>query len=122
MKITFTVDNLKNMNSELREFAELLRANSIADDDIFASRLVSCELITNVIRHGGESAEFLGELLSDRICITVTADSLRDVNLDTEMPDVFAESGRGLYIIRSVCSGDIERGDGSLRVYVELHK
>ncbi len=51
--ITFKVDNLKNMNSELRAFADFLKLNAICDDDVFASRLVSCELITNVIRHGG---------------------------------------------------------------------
>lgn len=121
MKVTFTVDNLKNMNSELKAFDEFLRVNDIADDDIFASKLISCELITNVIRHGGEAAEFKGELLPDRICITVTADSLKAVDLKKGMPDVFAESGRGLYIIRCVCSGDIERDDGSLRVYVDRH-
>ncbi len=52
--ITFKVDNLKNMNAELKSFADFLRLSGADDDDIFASKLVSCELITNVIRHGGD--------------------------------------------------------------------
>lgn len=118
--ITFKVDNLNNMNAELREFAEFLRAQSIADEDIFASRLVSCELITNVIRHSGEAATFTGELFSDSISITVTAKSLQNLPLSAEMPDVFAESGRGLYIVR--CFGEIERSEtGGLKVCIKRH-
>lgn len=120
MRISFEVDNLKKMNSELREFAEYLREKSIPDEDIFASRLVSCELLTNVIRHGGESAIFTGELLSDFISITVTAKSLEKIELDAQIPDVFAESGRGMYIVR--CFGEIERcGCDGLRVCIKRH-
>lgn len=118
--ITFKVDNLKLMNSELRAFAEFLRLNSISDEDIFASRLVSCELITNVIRHSGEAAEFTGELLPNAISITVTAKSLEGLNICTDVPDVFAESGRGLYIVR--CFGEIEKSEGGgLRVSIKRH-
>lgn len=117
--VTFKVDNLKLMNLQLRKFADFLRDNSISDEDVFASRLVSCELITNVIRHSGEAAEFTGELLSDAISITVTAKSLEGLNVCTDVPDVFAESGRGLYIVR--CFGEIERSDGGLRVSIKRH-
>ncbi len=120
MKITFKVDNLKNMNSELREFAEFLRLADVGDDDIFASRLVSCELITNVIRHGGDAAEFTGALTGEGIRITVAAESLKGVSLEGKAPDVFAESGRGLYIIKSLC-GDIERGEsGEVKVLIKF--
>lgn len=118
--ITFKVDNLKNMNMQLREFSEFLRGQDIADEDIFFSRLASCELITNVIRHSGEAALFRGELLVDRIAISVTAQCQEGVNLDCDVPDVFAESGRGLYIVNSISIGGIERGEGGeLRVYIK---
>lgn len=117
MTVTFKVSNLKNMNAELRAFADFLRSADVDDGDIFASRLVSCELITNVIRHSGEAAVFTGELLSDKILITVTAQSLEGLDLHPKLPDVFAESGRGLYIVKSI--GDIEECPGGLRVYIK---
>lgn len=120
--VTFKVENLKDMNARLKAFAEFLRLSDVCDDDIFASRLVSCELISNVIIHSGEAAEFTGEILSDRISITVLASGLDGVNLHPALPDVLAESGRGMYIINSVCLGDVERRDGGLRVFIELHK
>ena len=109
--ISFKVDNLKSMGPKLKTFAEFLRLSGANDDDIFASKLVSCELITNVIRHGGDEAEFTGALSNDTIMITVTAESFKGLDIMQPAPDVLAESGRGLYIIRSICS-DIERGDG----------
>lgn len=123
MIVEFKVDNLKNMTAQLKAFAEFLRSRDIAEDDVFLSRLVSCELITNVIRHGGEAAEFRGELLNDKISITVTADSQRGIKLNPERPDVFAESGRGLYIINEVSINGLERGeDGELRVFIRRTK
>lgn len=119
--VNFKIDNLKNMNLELRAFAEFLRSENITDDDIFASRLVSCELISNVIRHSGEAAEFTGKLLGDAIEITVSAQSLSGVSLEANLPDVFAESGRGLFIIQSVCGGNIEQVNGAVRVLIKKH-
>ena len=117
--ISFKVDNLKNMRSQLKTFADFLRLSGANDDDIFASKLVSCELITNVIRHGGDEAEFTGTLSGDTIMITVTAESFKGLDIMRPAPDVLAESGRGLYIIRSICS-DIERGErGEIKVIIK---
>lgn len=121
--ITFKVDNLKNMNVELGAFVDFLKSQNITDEDVFLSRLVSCELISNVIRHGGDTAEFKGELMVDKISITVTAQSQSNINLAPARPSVFAEGGRGLYIINAVSMNGIERGDGGeLRVYIKRTK
>ena len=119
--INFKVDNLKNMGSQLKTFVDFLRLSGADDEDIFASKLVSCELITNVIRHGGDEAEFTGSLSGDIITITVTAESFKDLDISRPAPDVFAESGRGLYIVKSICS-DIERGErGEIKVIIRRH-
>lgn len=121
--ITFKVDNLKSMNSELSAFVEFLKAQHIADEDVFLSKLVSCELISNVIRHGGEAAEFKGELLVDKISISVTAESQSGINLTPARPSVLSEGGRGLYIINEVSMNGIERlSGGELRVFIKRTK
>lgn len=118
--INFKVDDLKLMSRQLSSFAEYLKLNSVSDDDVFSSRLVSSELISNVIRHGGGSAEFSASLLPDKIVITVVSKSFRGVSFDCPAPDVFSESGRGLYIVRSLAYGEIERGDGGeVTVYIK---
>lgn len=117
--VCFVVENLIEMNSELKAFADYLRAQSICDEDVFASRLVSCELITNVIRHSGGRATFTGELLPDGISITVTSSNVTEFNFTDGVPDVFAESGRGLYIVR--CFGEVQQSGGGLKVYIKRH-
>ena len=50
----------------------------------------------------------------------LAAAGLDGVNIRTEVPDVFAESGRGLYIIR--CFGEIEPAEeGGLTVCIKRH-
>ena len=119
--ISFKIDDLKNMRTHLKTFVDFLRLAGADDEDIFASKLVSCELITNVIRHGGDEAEFTGALSNEAITISVTAESFKNLDLARPAPDVLAESGRGLYIIKSICS-DIERGErGEIRVVIRRH-
>lgn len=118
--ITFKVDNLKNMNTELKAFSDFLRLSGACEDDVFASRLVSCELLTNVIRHGGDIAFFTGALTGEGITITVAAESLKGAPLTGKMPDPFSESGRGLYIVNSFVTGGIQRGaDGEVKVFIK---
>lgn len=118
--IEFEVENLTSMSARLKAFAEYLKALNVSEDDVFFSRLVSSELLSNVLRHGGEGASFCCELQRDRISITVRAPSQKNVNLNPPAPDVFAEGGRGLYIINAVSLSGIERGDdGELRVYIK---
>lgn len=120
--ITFKVDNLKLMHDALKEFTDFLKTAGADEDDVFASKLVSCELITNVIRHGGDEAEFTGSLTGDKIFITVAAESLKGVDVGGKAPDVFAESGRGLYIVKCFSYGEIERGDGGeIKVAIKRH-
>lgn len=119
---TFKVDDLITMNEKLKAFAEFLRSRDISEEDAFFCRLVSCELISNVIIHGGESADFEGDLADGGVYITVSAKSFDGVNTAPPVPDVLAESGRGMYIVRSICAGDIQQFDGGLRVFYKTKK
>jgi anti-sigma regulatory factor (Ser/Thr protein kinase) len=106
--ITFKVENLKEMNSALQSFVNFLKKQSIPDETMFDSKLVSCELITNVLRHCGESATFCAEVKGQTIYITVSSEVCQGEQCQKHLqepvlPDVFAESGRGLYIVKALC-------------------
>ena len=119
--ITFRVDNLKNMNACLKPFLDYLRSVDVDDDDVFDSRLVSCELISNVLKHLGETANFEGAVNGEDIVITVSSESTDGTKMCAKLPDVFSESGRGLYIIKAIC--DHISADGcSVRVSIRRHK
>ncbi|MBE7088693.1 MAG: ATP-binding protein [Clostridiales bacterium] len=121
--IKFKVDNLKNMNAALKQFLDFLENRGVLEDDIFDSRLVSCELITNVIRHGNEEAHFEGGVSGDIIKITVKGGETDTVLQTPKLPaDIFAESGRGLYIIKSICTGDIKAEGSAVTVKIKIKR
>ena len=117
--VSFKVSDLKKMNESLKEFSDFLRRASVAEEDIFASRVVSCELISNVIIHSGKSAEFCGGLEGGGIVITVTASGFENLDLSPSLPDVFAESGRGMYIVNCLSGGNVQRSEDGLKVFIK---
>ncbi len=117
--IRFRVDNLKEMNACLKPFLDFLKSSDVSEDDVFASKLVSYELITNVLRHLGEAADFAGSLSGDDIVISVSSPATSGDKLHISLPDVFAESGRGLYIVRAISSGNVSCSDGAVVVHIK---
>ena len=118
--ITFEVDDLREMTERVRGFADFLRRGGVSDEDVFASRIVSCELISNVILHGGEAALFRGEICDGGIVITVSASGFDKVDIKPSLPDVLAESGRGMYIVNCISLGNVEKICGGLNVTIKM--
>ncbi len=105
--IDFEVDDIRNMNAFLKIFSDYLEERNVDADRIFDSRLVSCELISNVLKHCGEPARFSGYLSSDGVVINVESEKSFGALPPPTLPEVFAESGRGLYIINAVSGGNV---------------
>ena len=118
--MTFKVDNLKDMHSSLQNFVDYLRSFGLTEDDVFFSRLVGCELVTNVIRHCGEMASFSGGIEGDDVAITVSSDSAHSFSPCPGLPRSLAESGRGLYIVNVVCSGNISFDGCSVTARIKI--
>ncbi len=119
--ITFRVEDIKEMDSRLKLFLDFLRIENVSDDDLFDCRLVSCELITNVLRHLGEAAEFEGGISGDSIYIAVSSANTGHVMIPHSLPDVFSESGRGLYIVKEISGGKVFFDGGSVKVFIKRH-
>ena len=118
--ITFEVDDFSNMNLQLKRFISYLEENGVDGDKVFDSRLVSCELITNVLRHCCCKANFSGVIDGGEIIITVCAAKPAGSFVVPELPEVLAEGGRGLYIVKALSGGNIEVCGGSVTVKLTL--
>lgn len=120
--ITFAVDDIKNMNAELERFLRYLRALGVDEDAVFDSRLVSCELITNVLRHCNCAANFSGELNGGGITISVCAAKPTGKITVPDLPAALAEGGRGLYIVNALSGGNVEITGGNVTVKLLVNK
>ncbi len=114
--ITFEVDDLREMNTELAEFLRYLQSFGVDEDALFDSRLISCELITNVLRHCGGSACFSGAFNNGEIVITVRATKPAGEICVPDLPSALAEGGRGLYIVNAISGGNVEIVGGNVTV------
>lgn len=114
--ITFEVDDLREMNTELAEFLDYLQGLGVDDDAVFNSRLISCELITNVLRHCGGSACFSGVFDNGEIVITVCATKPSGEICVPDLPSALAEGGRGLYIVNAISGGNVRICGGDVTV------
>ncbi|MGN1104246.1 MAG: hypothetical protein ACI4QI_05155 [Candidatus Coproplasma sp.] len=117
--IEFEVCEIDEMNGELNKFVKYLQSAKVDDDAVFYSRLVSCELITNVLRHCSGSAEFCAELSDSGVKITVCASKPNGVIAIPALPDVLEESGRGLYIVNAVSGGNVFINGGNVTVIIK---
>lgn len=117
--IEFVVCGIDEMNGELNRFVKYLQSANVDDDAVFYSRLVSCELITNVLRHCSSSAELTAELTDSGVKITVCASAPSGIIAIPALPDVLAESGRGLYIVNAVSDGNVFINGGNVTVIIK---
>ena len=121
--ITFEVGDIGDMNAGLWRFVKYLEGSGVDADAVFDSRLVSCELITNVLRHCGGSALFSGIFSDGEITITVCASSpTGEIISVPDLPEVFAESGRGLYIVNALSGGNVKITGGNVTVKISARK
>lgn len=117
--ISFKVDDLNEMNAFLQEFLDYLESENVSADCVFDSRLVSCELISNVLKHCGEAAYFHGSLTGDEVVIKVSGERSFGVIPKPSLPEVLAESGRGLYIVNAVSGGNVSVNGNKVTVIIK---
>ncbi len=105
-KIKFEMATLDDMHECLLKCAETLERSGLSRDDVFKVRLVSTELVSNVIQHGHEIAVFECATSPGAVTVTVTAKSQEFLVFEAaNLPgDPFATRGRGMYLIRRYAS------------------
>ena len=117
----FELDNYEMLSRAMDEFCSFLEALNVSEESIFNSKLVTSELVSNVFQHSEGSAFLSGELEQDKICIRVKGTKDFRPPEKSTCSDVYAESGRGLYLVDSVSEERTYLGDGAIRVVIKAH-
>jgi anti-sigma regulatory factor (Ser/Thr protein kinase) len=109
---TFEAANAGEAQSARAHFSAQLRAAGAADEDLLSAEIVFGELVGNVVRHAPGSVDALVDWTGPAPVLHVR-DSGRGFTFVPRLPrDVFAESGRGLYIIAALTDDfNVSRGD-----------
>lgn len=98
----FKVKNCDELQLALDALCRYLREQQVSQERIFDSRVVACELIGNVLRHAEGEAELRSVVQNGYIELTVASDTACALPQKIECADVYAEHGRGLYLVEQL--------------------
>lgn len=116
----FEIDNYSSMQDAIARFCLFLSQNEVPDERVFDSRLVANELVGNVLRHAQGRARLHGEIREGFVELAVFSSVSFTPPKTTQQADLYAEHGRGLYLVDSVCHERTTTKDGGILVRIRI--
>ena len=114
-----TIKTLIELEQGLAKLDEFLTAQNIAEESVFHSKLAMSELVGNILRHSQGFARFHGELINGYVQLKIYASDCFLPPKTSSCSNVFAESGRGLFLVDSFCVERSYTDDGGLRILIK---
>ncbi|MBP5242973.1 MAG: ATP-binding protein [Clostridia bacterium] len=118
----FEISDFSTLQTAGQELADFLRRMEVSEDRIFDSRLVLAELVSNVLRHAHCVAVVKGKVSNGRIELEVTSAEKYAPPDKSNLPDCYAEHGRGLYIVDRLSESRIITPEGGIRVVISARR
>lgn len=118
----FEIDDFNALREALHRFEDLLAKEQISEDVIFTGKLVADELLSNVLQHGGGKAFFSVFLHETEIQLSVRGSNDFCPPETSSLAEPFAESGRGLFLVDSLCSRREYSKEEGVTVYLRIMK
>ncbi len=116
--MVFEIKDYDSFKRSVGEFCEYLLSLKIGEERVFDSRLVVHELLGNVLQHSGGSAWLRVELSEGGIELYIRAEKIFCPPSVGTCPELFAERGRGLYLVDkvSIARSFTEKGEIFVRM------
>ncbi|MBQ7924053.1 MAG: ATP-binding protein [Clostridia bacterium] len=116
----FEVKDYQTMQKSIADFCRFLTDFGLTPENIFDCRLVANELLGNVLRHAKAQASLHGKIENGFVVLTVRSTAKFIPPKKSVCSDVYAEHGRGLYLVDSVCAERITTEDGDVLVRIKI--
>ena len=116
----FEIENYGSLNRAVEELCAYLLASAVSPDRVFDSKLVAYELLANVSKHTESSATFSGWIEDGFVRLKIVSRHAFCPAEKGRCPDVFAENGRGWFLVDSVCQERWLEQDGALIVKIRI--
>jgi len=116
----FEIDNSDTLQSALKTLCSFLAEKKLSEDCVFDCKLVVYELVGNVLRHSGGVAKLRSDVGEGFVKLEVFSSVPFVPPKESRCSDVFAENGRGLFIVDKVCEERICTPDGVIKVKIKI--
>lgn len=114
------VKNLTDLQDAIDRLCEFLEEREVAYDNVFDSKLVVSELVSNALKHSKGVATFESEVTDGLIKIKVSSSVAFTPPQKSFCSDVYAEHGRGLFLVDSVCESRTTNEKGEILVTIKV--
>ena len=118
--IVFRVVNPAEIQIQLEKLAEYLLLAGVSGEKIFESKLVACELLANVLCHAKEETGLQGEVKDGYIEMKILSKKPFELPQKITCSDIFCERGRGLFLVKELCEGQVFSEKGGIRVKIKI--
>lgn len=112
--MVFEIENYNALRASVEEFCEQLTLQKVPQGSIFDCKLVLYELLGNVLKHGNGRAELRCAVEAEFVELQISSKGTLSLPRHTPCADVYAENGRGLFLVESVCFERTITEDGIL--------
>ncbi len=116
----FDIKTYADFKAAVEELCARLTGEDIPAERVFDSKLIVHELVGNVLQHSGCGASLSAELADGFVHITVRGERAYQPPKEGTCPPCFAERGRGLYLIDSLCAERTFTDKGEILVRIRL--
>ena len=116
----FQVKDYASLQTMLDELCQALTEWHIAQEKIFDCKLIACELVGNVLKYANGQAGLRVELLEGAIRLKALSETYFALPEHIVCSGLYAESGRGLFLVNSLCEGRIAAEKDGITAVVKL--
>ena len=103
----FEVKDCASLQTALDLFCQFLAKHKVAEEKVFDCKLVACELVSNVLKYTAGKAGLRVEISTGWVYIKALSDQFFELPSVIVCSGLYAESGRGLFLVNSLCDGQI---------------
>lgn len=116
--VKYEINNLIQLREATQKMGDFLMEHGVPCELAFDSRLIVCELATNVVKHSESVARIEVCVTEKEILLTVYAKNGSLPPVESVCSEVTAESGRGLYLVDKLSVKRRVTEDGGVRVVI----
>ena len=114
------VEKLTDLQDALDRLCGFLQDREVPFEHVFDSKLVVSELVANALMHSKAVASFESEVQDGFIRIKVSSSVKFVLPEKSVCSNVYAEHGRGLYLVDSVCESRTTTEPGEILVTIKI--
>lgn len=101
------VTDYTTLQAALEELCRELDGQKVDQETIFDCKLVACELLGNVLKHGDGQAELHGEIQDGAVVLKVLSKTIFALPDKITCSATLAENGRGLFLVNTICEEQV---------------